>query len=66
MNRRLLVALGLAGAALAATAAALVRYAHEFQPDSGDADRGMVLMGSVWIATGLVAWSAAPRTASDC
>jgi signal transduction histidine kinase len=58
MSRRLLVALVLAGAVLVAAATALVRLAHDFQPD--DVGMGMVLLGTVWIATGLIAWHRRP------
>jgi signal transduction histidine kinase len=58
MSRRLLVALVLAGAVLVAVATALVRLAHDFQPD--DVGMGMVLLGAVWIATGLIAWHRRP------
>jgi signal transduction histidine kinase len=59
MSRRLVVGLGLAGAFLAAVAAALSHFAHDFQPD--DVGMGMVLLGVIWIATGLIAWHRRPE-----
>ncbi len=58
MSRRLLVVLVLASAFLVAVAAALARFAHDFQPD--DPGGGVVVLGGVWIATGLVAWHRRP------
>jgi signal transduction histidine kinase len=58
MSRRLLAALILAGVFLVSVAAVLARVAHDFQPD--DPGGGVVVLGGVWIATGLVAWHRRP------
>ena len=55
MSRRLLVALAVAGLVLVALAEALVRVAHNFQPDGAGEGRGVVVYAGIWIATGLVA-----------
>jgi signal transduction histidine kinase len=58
MSRRLLAVIVLASGLLIGAAAALARYAHDFQPD--DPGGGVVVLGGVWIVTGLVAWNRRP------
>lgn len=58
MSRRLLILMTVAAASLVTAAATLALTAHEFQPD--DPGLGIVILGAVWIATGLLAWHRRP------
>jgi signal transduction histidine kinase len=60
MSRRLLVILALAGAAVIATAALLVAFAHGFQPYGPDEKLAQVATDGIWIAAGLIAWQRRP------
>jgi signal transduction histidine kinase len=63
MSRRLLVVLGVAGAAATATAIALVVLGHGFDDfPAGGLAQGVVnsVLSGIWIATGLIAWQRRP------
>ena len=61
MSRRLVVAVGLAAFAVTATTAALVLFAHDFQPEPRDDSLGQVGVDALWIACGLVACARWPE-----
>ena len=61
MSRRLVVAVGLAAFAVTATTAALVLFAHDFQPEPLDDSLGQVGVDAIWIACGLVACARWPE-----
>ena len=60
MSGRLLLALSVAGAAITGTAAALVLFAHGFQPYPPAASLAQVATDGIWITAGLIAWRCRP------
>jgi len=60
MSRRLLVTLTVSGAAVVVAAAALVAFAHDFQPFGSAEKLAQVATDAIWIATGLIAWHRRP------
>ncbi|HEY7561306.1 MAG TPA: histidine kinase [Gaiellaceae bacterium] len=61
MSRRLVVAVGLTAFAVTATTAALVLFAHDFQPEPLGDSLGQVVVDGIWIACGLVACARWPE-----
>jgi signal transduction histidine kinase len=55
MSRWRLWAVGLTAAAITATTAALVLFAHDFSSEPRDDSLGQILVDGIWIACGLVA-----------
>ena len=60
MSRRLLIAMAAAGVVSTAAAAALVLFAHDFQPFGSAEKIAQVVVDATWIVAGLVAWHRRP------